>query len=75
MVRKRFKATAVETLEVGKNYYVSPFDDSYGELVEFDEEGDPCFNMIDNEGGYGINDEGLAPFFKIPLHSFWSKED
>lgn len=75
MTRKRFKATAVKALEVGKNYYVSPFDDSYGQLVEFDEEGDPHFKMIDNEGHFGINDKGLAPFFNIPEHLFWEKVD
>lgn len=75
MTVKRFKETAVKTLEVGKKYYVSPYDDSYGELIKFDEEGDPHFNMIDNEGRFGLTEEGLAPFYKIPSHYFWEKVD
>lgn len=70
----RTSENLAKELVIGKEYYFDETTNSYGKLVQFDELGDPEFELIENEGGFACyGKQELAPFFNIPLQDFWEK--
>lgn len=69
----RTSENSAKELIIGKEYHFDTESNTYGKLVQFDEYGDPEFELIDNEIGLATGSNGLAPFFNIPDQDFWEK--